>query len=336
MDEEGPAETNQRYAVGLARAFGGAVIFAFPLMMTLEMWSLGVSVGRGRLLLFITANFAKGKLSEAKPVTDREHKKLYNLLTYSIIVRTLIELAAMPLAEVIDSIAVNAVCFYKSPATGKDTRAVIASVLASVPIIKDLDYQHLDPEETFRLLKGVSAAALSDVVPVVPIIEFDKADKRFVEGREVIDGLEVGANLASVGWEDFEHLVRQLFERLFRDRGADVRITRSSRDKGVDAVVFDPDPITGGKIIIQAKRYTNTVDVSSVRDLFGTVQNESANRGILVTTSQFGGDSYEFAKDKNLTLIDGQRLLGLFEQQGMKFRIDLPEAKRMGASAQRR
>ena len=58
MDEEGPAETNQRYAVGLARAFGGAVIFAFPLIMTLEMWSLGVSVGRGRLLLFITANFA--------------------------------------------------------------------------------------------------------------------------------------------------------------------------------------------------------------------------------------------------------------------------------------
>jgi putative integral membrane protein (TIGR02587 family) len=58
MHEQRPVDTNERYAVGLARAFGGAVIFAFPLMMTLEMWSLGVSVERARLLLFITANFA--------------------------------------------------------------------------------------------------------------------------------------------------------------------------------------------------------------------------------------------------------------------------------------
>ncbi len=42
VQEEPGAETNKAYAVGLARAFGGAVIFAFPLMMTLEMWSLGV------------------------------------------------------------------------------------------------------------------------------------------------------------------------------------------------------------------------------------------------------------------------------------------------------
>jgi putative integral membrane protein (TIGR02587 family) len=58
VQEEPGAETNKAYAVGLARAFGGAVIFAFPLMMTLEMWSLGVSMGRARLLLFIAVNFA--------------------------------------------------------------------------------------------------------------------------------------------------------------------------------------------------------------------------------------------------------------------------------------
>jgi putative integral membrane protein (TIGR02587 family) len=58
VKDERPAETNERYAVGLARAFGGAVIFAFPLMMTLEMWSLGVSIGRARLLVFVSVNFA--------------------------------------------------------------------------------------------------------------------------------------------------------------------------------------------------------------------------------------------------------------------------------------
>jgi restriction system protein len=38
------------------------------------------------------------------------------------------------------------------------------------------------------------------------------------------------------------------------------------------------------------------MDVAAVRDLYGTVVNEGANRGILVTTSGFGPDSYDFAK----------------------------------------
>jgi putative integral membrane protein (TIGR02587 family) len=45
--------TSERYAVGLARAFGGAIIFGIPLLMTMEMWSLGFSMGRGRLLLLM-------------------------------------------------------------------------------------------------------------------------------------------------------------------------------------------------------------------------------------------------------------------------------------------
>jgi Putative integral membrane protein (DUF2391) len=56
-DEPGP-ETNKAYAIGLARAFGGAVIFAIPLLMTMEMWSLGFTMRRGRLLLFLAINFA--------------------------------------------------------------------------------------------------------------------------------------------------------------------------------------------------------------------------------------------------------------------------------------
>ena len=47
---------NLEYAVDLMRAFGGAVLFAFPLVMTMEMWSLGFAVDRGRLLLFLVLN----------------------------------------------------------------------------------------------------------------------------------------------------------------------------------------------------------------------------------------------------------------------------------------
>lgn len=46
--------SNETYAIGLARAFVGATLFAFPLLMTMEMWDLGHSMDRWRLVLFLT------------------------------------------------------------------------------------------------------------------------------------------------------------------------------------------------------------------------------------------------------------------------------------------
>ena len=75
--------------------------------------------------------------------------------------------------------------------------------------------------------------------------------------------------------------------------------------------------------------------VDSVRDLYGTVLNEGAIKGILITTSQYGPDAYEFARDKPLTLLDGSNLLHLLESHGYKARIDLREAKQILAVEKR-
>jgi putative integral membrane protein (TIGR02587 family) len=50
-------ETNRTYVLELGRAFGGAIIFAFPLLMTMEMWWLGFYLDRLRLALFLAINF---------------------------------------------------------------------------------------------------------------------------------------------------------------------------------------------------------------------------------------------------------------------------------------
>lgn len=101
-------------------------------------------------------------------------------------------------------------------------------------------------------------------------------------------------------------------------------MTRASRDGGVDVVAYDQRPVLGGKVVIQAKRYRNTVGVSAVRDLYGTMMNEGANKGILVSTSGYGKDAFDFANDKPIELIDGSRLLYLLEQVGTVARIVLP------------
>ena len=104
---------------------------------------------------------------------------------------------------------------------------------------------------------------------------------------------------------------------------------------GVDAVAFDPDPIRGGKIVIQAKRYTNTVGVASVRDLYWTVINEGATKCILISTADYGPDAYDFAKGKPLTLLNGSNLLHLLEKHGHKAKIDLLEAKKIMAEKEK-
>lgn len=56
-----------------------------------------------------------------------------------------------------------------------------------------------------------------------------------------------------------------------------------------------------------------------------------ATKGILVTTSDYGPDAYEFVRGKPLSLLNGGNLLHLLEKHGHKARIDLREAKVLGA-----
>jgi hypothetical protein len=52
-------------------------------------------------------------------------------------------------------------------------------------------------------------------------------------------------------------------------------------------------------------------------------------KGILVTTSDYGPDAYEFAKGKPLTLLSGSELLYLLSKHGYQAKIDLREAKKL-------
>ena len=46
---------DSRFLRGLARAFGGALVFSLPLFMTMEMWALGTTIPSSRLLILLTA-----------------------------------------------------------------------------------------------------------------------------------------------------------------------------------------------------------------------------------------------------------------------------------------
>ena len=271
-------------------------------------------------------------ISSSKEISTKRYAesyiaKRYENVLYSITLRSLYEIFSIDSENAINSVTFNGFVTQVNLATGITERKCILSIQVDKEKFSQINLSQVEPKACFKALKGVSAAKLIDVSPVTPILTFNKKDKRFVEGKDI--EVNQGTNLAAMHWEDFEHLVRELFEMEFARNGGEVRVTQASRDGGVDAIVFDPDPLRGGKIVIQAKRYTNTVGVSAVRDLYGTVINEGANSGILITTSDYGHDSYEFAKDKPLKLLNGGHLLALLQKNGRKAHIDIDEAKKI-------
>ena len=260
-------------------------------------------------------------------ITEKQKEKVYNELLYGLVLKIVEVLYSKVENDSVKSIVFNGWIENINKATGNEQSFCLLSLQTKKEDFDIINLEQVDYKTCFRKLKGISKPNLNDLVPVAPILNINTEDKRFIDNVEIGDKIE-GINIANIDWKDFEHLIRELFQKEFENDGVEVKTTQASRDGGVDAIMFDPNPIKGGKYIIQAKRYNNLVGISAVRDLYGTVHNEGATKGILVTTSDFGADSYEFVKDKPLTLINGSNLLSLLQKHNYKnVRIDLKEGK---------
>lgn len=249
-------------------------------------------------------------------LSNKKFEAFYNDVIYMCCLRTIKELFESDDMNYIDDIVYNGWIKYIDKSNGKDAESCIITLETSKDKFSEINLENVDYKECIKGLKGIFAPSILSLTPVNPIRKIDRNDSRFIESKEVANINQEGFNLATMPWEDFEYFVRELFDKMFNVNGGEVKVTQASHDGGVDAIAFDDDPIRGGKFVIQAKRYNNVVPVSAVRDLYGTMIHEGATKGILVTTSTYGKDAYDFAKDKPITLINGQELLGLLNKYG--------------------
>lgn len=249
-------------------------------------------------------------------LTDKKFEKFYNDVVYMCCLKTIKEVFESDELNHIENIVYNGWIKYIDKSTGQDAESCIITVETSKEKFSNINLENVDYKECIKGLKGIFAPSILSLTPVVPYMNINREDSRFIENKEVSNIALDGFNLATMPWEDFEYFVRELFDKMFNGNGGEVKVTQASHDGGVDAIAFDDDPIRGGKFVIQAKRYNNVVPVSAVRDLYGTMIHEGATKGILVTTSSYGKEAYDFSKDKPITLIDGQALLGLLNKYG--------------------
>jgi len=256
----------------------------------------------------------------AMPATER--KRRYASLIAQISLLVIERAFASDPSSVIETVVLNGHVASIDKRTGREINPCLVTVRTTQDLFRELDLARVDPVECLKGLTASISRSPAELVPVRPIIDFDMADPRFVKEDDVLATLDTRPNLMELTPIEFESLITNLFEKM----GLETRQTQASRDGGVDCVAYDSRPIFGGKVVIQAKRYKNTVGVSAVRDLFGTMQNEGATKGILVTTSGYGKASHEFANGKPLELIDGGGLLFLLsEHAGMDAKIEVPE-----------
>ena len=222
----------------------------------------------------------------------------------------------------IDVAVLNGMVDTIDPRSGRRVRPCLLTVRVTRERFAELDLKHVDAQACLRHLSARVSPSPTELLPVKPVLEFDMVDSRFVEAGDAVSILDDRPNLLELTPTEFESLIQNLFSSM----GLETKQTRASRDGGVDCIAYDTRPIFGGKVVIQAKRYKNTVGVSAVRDLFGTLQNEGASKGILVTTSGYGSASYDFAANKPLELIEGTNLLYLLEHyMDVRARIEAPQ-----------
>ncbi|MER5216913.1 restriction endonuclease [Streptomyces sp. NPDC002838] len=248
----------------------------------------------------------------ARPVTQR--RALYREVLAQSVLLVLHQLFAADEYGILDSVALNGFVDAPDPATGRQPHIYLATVMAQRATFTDLHLEQVDATSC------LTEALRGQLVPRPDQLTSVRSSRRPQDvGNHVVThgGGHEEPDLYDMDPIAFESLVADLF----RAMGMRAVTTQRSNDGGVDVDALDPTPIRGGKIVVQVKRYRNTVPPTAVRDLYGTVQDVGANKGVLVTTSGFGPGSHTFARGKPLELISGGELVDLLHRHGLRGRL---------------
>ena len=120
-------------------------------------------------------------------------------------------------------------------------------------------------------------------------------------------------DFSQISGYEFEDYVETLLKKM----GFLVINKGYSNDGGIDLIAEYDKPIFKGKYIIQCKNWQTQVGQPPIRDLYGVTMSENANKGVLITTSNFTDQAREFAKGKNIELINGKELNQIAKEYGL-------------------
>jgi restriction system protein len=262
---------------------------------------------------------------DALPRAEKEIKERYRVVIAQVAVRTIHEILVSTPGTAIDLVTFYGYVSTKDPATGQPIRPLLLQVSAIREVFNTYVLSELDPVACLKRLNALVSPHPYDLEPVQPTVDFDSLLTRFkfVAGMDVVAGLDSRPDLLAMAPFEFEHLVRQIFEKM----GMQAWNTQAIKDDGVDAVAVNNNAVFGGMCIIQAKRYRGAVGVEAIRALAGVMEDKHATKGILITTSWVTKDGHAFAtRHGRIEIMECEHVKYLCKEHlGLDVLISLPK-----------
>ena len=162
------------------------------------------------------------------------------------------------------------------------------------------------------------APSMSDKIPVKSgaIIADEKTPDDIIEEtyqtyRQII-AKDLLAQVKTTSPQFFEKLVIKLLVKMGYGgslKEASANVTPATRDGGIDGVIKE-DLLGLDVIYVQAKRWENNVSSPIMQQFIGAVKSKGANKGIIITTSDFSTEAYRCLEklDCKIIPINGEHL----------------------------
>ena len=112
------------------------------------------------------------------------------------------------------------------------------------------------------------------------------------------DSASSAIDLLDLSPTEFENMVVELYSAM----GHRASRTGQAGDHGIDVVV---NAKNGEKWVVQCKRWRGSVGEPVIRDFFGAMHHEKADRGAIITTGTFTEQAKTWARGKPITLLEG-------------------------------
>jgi restriction endonuclease Mrr len=129
--------------------------------------------------------------------------------------------------------------------------------------------------------------------------------------------LRKGDSLDVLNWHGFEKLIAELLA----SDGWNVSPRRRTKDDGIDIVSIKEDKKLGfSKVVWQIKKYkkSNPVGINIIRELYGSVSEHRASKGVIVTSSRLTKGALELIRKHKYIMfgLDGSDVEGWIYEQG--------------------
>ena len=230
---------------------------------------------------------------DASPRTEKEVEELYRAAIAQVALRTIHEILVSTPAAVIELVTFYGKVCAADPATRRPAQPLLLQVSAEREAFTPYLLSDPDPVNSLNRLNALLSPHPCDLEPVQPAVDFETLSARtgFVAGIGASAGPDSRRDLLTMTPYEFEHVVRQIFEKA----GLQGWITEAIKDDGVDAVAASRDAVFPGPWVIHARRWRDVVGAEEVRTLASVMEDKRAAKGILVTTSWVTRDGHALA-----------------------------------------